>query len=284
MKNTAILLISCPDQKGIVASVANFLYQHNANILHADEHQDSETKLFFLRTEWELDDFSLSKDDFRKKFSIIANRFQMTWRVAYSGQKPKIAVMVSRQDHCLADLLYRHKNNEFHGEIKCIISNHPDAEDLVRFYGIKFIEIPVDKTDKIPSEHKILTVLKKYNIDLAVLARYMQILSAQFLDSFGKPIINIHHSFLPAFIGGKPYQMAYERGVKIIGATAHYVTPHLDQGPIIEQDILRVSHRDNIENMIRKGKDIEKIVLSRAVKAHLENRILTYANKTVIFD
>lgn len=284
MKDTATLLITCPDRKGIVATVAEFLYKHNANILHADEHQDSEKNLFFLRTEWDMSGFALDKKKFDTRFSPIANKFQMKWKVFYSADKPKIAIFVSKEEHCLADLLYRHKSKELHCGVSLIVSNHPDAKALAGFHGIPFHEIGVNKDNKSDAEQKILSLLKKNNVDLVVLARYMRILSAEFIQAFGNPIINIHHSFLPAFIGAKPYHQAYERGVKVIGATAHYVTADLDQGPIIEQDVLGVSHRDSVEDLVQKGKDIEKIVLSRAVKLHIENRVLTYGNKTVVFD
>ncbi len=284
MKNTATLLISCPDRKGIVATVANFLYQHNANILHADEHKDSEENLFFLRTEWDLGGFDLDKEALTALFSPIANEFQMSWKVFYSDVKQKIAVFVSQEEHCLADLLYRYKNNELSCEIAFVISNHNNAKSLAEFSSLPFYELNVTKENKLETEEQMLALLKKYDVDTIVLARYMQILSEQFIHEFGKPIINIHHSFLPAFVGAKPYRQAHEKGVKIIGATAHYVTAELDMGPIIEQDIQRISHRDSVEDLIQKGKDIEKIVLSRAVKWHTENRILRYGNKTVVFD
>lgn len=284
MKNTAVLLISCPDRKGIVATVSNFLYKHNANILNSAEHQDSEANLFFLRTEWDLKDFSLNKKEFNEQFGTLARQFNMDWRVVYSENIPNVTILLSKQEHCLADLLYRHKSGDLRCHIKLIISNHPDAKSLSDFYTIPFIQIPVNKENKSKSEKQILELLKKNKIDLIILARYMQILSNEFISEFQNPIINIHHSFLPAFIGAKPYHQAYKRGVKIIGATAHYATADLDQGPIIEQDIQRISHRDSIEDLMHKGKDLEKIVLSRAVKMHIENRILTYANKTVVFD
>lgn len=284
MKNTAALLINCPDRKGIIASVSGFLYSHNANILHSDEHQDNEANLFFLRTEWDLTDFTLTKKDFLNKFSPVAGKFNMNWKIVYSLDQKNVAILLSKEEHCLADLLYRHKSGELYCEIKCVISNHPVSSPLARFYQIPFYEIPVNKSNKTDSENKMIALLKKNNIDLVILARYMQILSPEFLQNFTNPVINIHHSFLPAFVGAKPYLQAYERGVKIIGATAHYVTTQLDQGPIIEQDIQRISHRDSIEDLIQKGKNIEKIVLSKAVKMHLENRILTYGNKTVVFD
>ena len=284
MKNSAVLLISCPDRKGIVAGVANFLYEHNANIVHADEHQDSERSLFFLRIEWDLADFTLDSEQFQLSFSQFAEKFHMQWRVAYSTSVPKMAVFVSKEDHCLADLLYRYKSGELTCAIPLIISNHPHAKSLADFYQIPFYEIPVDNDNKEHAEEQALTLLSKYSVDVVVLARYMRILSANFISVCAQPIINIHHSSLPAFIGKNPYHQAYERGVKIIGATSHYVTPDLDQGPIIAQDILHVSHRDSVEDLIQKGRDIEKIVLSRAVKWHINNKILVYANKTVVFD
>lgn len=284
MKDTATLLITCPDKKGIVATVADFLYKHNANILHADEHQDSEKNLFFLRTQWDMSGFALSRKKFEVRFAPIADKFQMKWKIFYSTDKPKIAIFASKEEHCLSDLLYRHKSKELNCGIPLIISNHPDAKALSGFHGIPFYEIDMDKDNKTGAEQRILSLLKKNNVDLVVLARYMRILSENFIHEFGNPIINIHHSFLPAFVGSKPYHQAYERGVKVIGATAHYVTADLDQGPIIGQDVLRVSHRDSVGDLAQKGKDIEKIVLSRAVKLHIENRVLTYGNKTVVFD
>lgn len=283
MKNTAVLLISCPDRKGIAAAVADFLYKYNANILHADEHQDSEINLFFLRVEWDMEDFSLKPAQFQKEFSKIAKRFKMEWKVAYSKDKPKVALFVSFEDHCLADLLYRYKSGELNCNMQIIISNHSKAKLLADFYKVPFYEISVSRENKAATERKILSLLRQKEIDLVILARYMQILSPEFIRKFARPIINIHHSFLPAFVGAKPYHQAYKRGVKIIGATAHFVTKDLDQGPIIEQDVMRVSHRDSVSDLIQKGKDVEKMVLSRAVKNQIENRILTYSNKTVVF-
>lgn len=283
MKDTAVLLISCPDRKGVVVSIADFLYKHNANILHADEHQDGELNLFFLRTEWDLKDFALSRADFEKEFAPIAKKFQMDWELKYSKDKSKLALFLSKEDHCLADLLYRNKNNELYCDIKLVISNYPGAKEISEFYKIPFHLIESTE-NRSSDERKILSLLKENNIDLAVLARYMKVLSPELIREFGNPIINIHHSFLPSFIGMKPYHQAYQRGVKIIGATSHYVTKELDQGPIIEQDVQRITHRESVKELIQKGQDIEKIVLSRAVKWHLENRILAYANKTVVFD
>lgn len=284
MKKTAILLISCPDQKGLVASIANFLYQHNANILHADQHQDSELNLFLMRVEWDLDGFELDIEEFDRFFAPIAEKFQMTWKLAQSGHRPRMAIFVSRYDHCLADLLYRHQSGELACDIPLILSNHTDTQWLAEAYKIPFQHIPVEKDGKLEAEKDQLAILRHHHVDLIVLARYMQVLSADFIKHYPNRIINIHHSFLPAFHGAKPYHRAFERGVKLIGATSHYVTEILDDGPIIEQDVNRISHRDELDNLIQKGRDLEKMVLSRAVRWHIESRILLYANKTVIFD
>ena len=284
MKNSATLLITCPDTKGIVAAIADFLYQHNANILHADQHQDAENSLFLMRVEWDLKDFSLDEASFAEAFQGIAKTYKMTWELKFSKDKPLMAIMVSQYDHCLADLLHRHKNNELQCEIPLIISNHLDAQKLAEFYGIPFFHIPVEKDKKKEAEAEQFALFDKFQVDFIVLARYMQILSEDFVKRYPQRVINIHHSFLPAFIGAKPYHRAFERGVKLIGATSHYVTEVLDEGPIIEQDIDRISHRDQVEDLIQKGRDLERIVLSKAVRWHIENRILIYANKTVIFD
>ena len=284
MKNTATLLITCPDAKGIVASIANFLHQHNANILHADQHQDAENQLFLMRVEWDLDQFSLDEASFGEHFETVATQFSMQWQLKFSARKPRLALMVSQYDHCLVDLLHRYKQGELACDIPVIISNHRDTEALAQFYGIDFQYIPVTKDTKAEAEAAQFKLFDEYGIDLIVLARYMQILSSDFVARYPKQIINIHHSFLPAFIGAKPYHRAFERGVKLIGATAHYVTEDLDEGPIIEQDIARISHRDQVEDLLQKGRDLERVVLSRAVRWHIDNRILTYANKTVVFD
>lgn len=283
-KNTATLLITCPDSKGIVAAIADFLYQHNANILHADQHQDAENNLFLMRVEWDLAGFTLPTTDFEQYFAAIATRFNMEWQLKLSNKPVRVAIMVSQYDHCLADLLHRHKNGELVCEIPLIISNHRDTEALAKFYGVDFHYIAVNKDNKVEAEAQQFALFAQYEIDLIVLARYMQILSPDFVARYPKQIINIHHSFLPAFIGARPYHRAFERGVKLIGATGHYVTEVLDEGPIIEQDIDRISHRDQVEDLIQKGRDLERIVLSKAVRWHIENRILLYANKTVIFD
>jgi len=284
MKNTATLLINCPDQKGLVAAIADFLYRHDANIVHADQHQDAENNLFLMRVEWDLNGFGLTPETFEQAFTPIAERFQMQWKLKLSQQRPRIAIMVSHYDHCLVDLLYRHQSGELACDIPLIISNHKDTQRLADFYGIPFHHIEVTKDNKAEAEARQFALFDEHKIDLIVLARYMQILSPDFVKRYPQRIINIHHSFLPAFIGARPYHRAFERGVKLIGATSHYVTEVLDEGPIIEQDLMRVSHRDQIEDLIQKGRDLEKVVLSRAVRWHIENRILLYANKTVIFD
>lgn len=284
MKSTAILLIDCPDQRGIVAAVADFLYAHNANILHADQHQDNEAGLFFTRVEWDLAEFALDAATFKAKFAPIADQFKMRWRLEFSAQKPRLALFVSKFDHCLADLLYRYHSGELHCEIPLIVSNHEDARRLADFHGIAFHVLSVDAANKNKAEAQQLALLEKNRIDLVVLARYMQVLSPAFVARYPSRIINVHHSFLPAFSGARPYQRAYEKGVKLIGATSHYVTEELDEGPIIEQDVVRVSHRDQLEDLIQKGRDLEKAVLSRAVRWHIDHRILVYARKTVVFD
>jgi formyltetrahydrofolate deformylase (EC 3.5.1.10) len=276
--NSAVLLIDCPDQRGLVAAVSGFLYEHNANILHADQHQDAEAGLFFMRVEWDLAGFRLSEADVPRKFAPVAARFGMRWRVEYSGRRLRTAIFVSRETHCLVDLLHRHQTGELPCEIPLIVSNHPDAEELASFFRIPFALVPHTK------EATQIEMLEKHGVQLVVLARYMRILSPDFVRRYPNRIINVHHSFLPAFIGARPYHQAYARGVKLIGATAHYVTEELDDGPIIEQDVLRVSHRDQLGDLIQKGRDLEKLVLSRAVRWHLEHRILSYANRTVVFD
>ncbi len=284
MKNTAVLLLSCPDQRGLVAAIANFLLAHNANILHADQHQDGELKLFLMRVEWDLGGFALPLADFARAFAPIAAQYHMTWRLAESAQKSRMAVFVSKFDHCLADLLYRYQSGELHCEIPIILSNHEDTRWLAETYRLPYQHIAVNRDAKEEAEKTQLAIMRDRRVDFIVLARYMQVLSPRFIAHFPQRIINIHHSFLPAFHGAKPYHRAFERGVKLIGATSHYVTETLDDGPIIEQDVARISHRDTLEDLIHKGADLEKIVLSRAVKWHLDNRVLVYANKTVVFD
>ncbi|MBE9122313.1 formyltetrahydrofolate deformylase [Tychonema sp. LEGE 07199] len=279
---TATLLISCPDRKGLVALLANFIASHNGNIIHADHHTDFTAGLFLSRLEWQLDDFDLKTEEITPAFSELAKDLQASWQLHFSSKVRRIAIWVSRQDHCLLDLIWRQRSQEIWGEIPLIVSNHEKLKPIAAQYGIDFEYIPITKDNKAIQEARQLEVLKTYNIDLVVLAKYMQILSQDFMIKFPN-VINIHHSFLPAFIGANPYERAYERGVKIIGATAHYVTPDLDAGPIIEQDVVRVSHRDAVSDLVRKGKDLERVVLARAVRYHLQNRVLVYGNRTVVF-
>jgi len=284
MRNSAILLISCPDRKGVVASIAEFIYRHNGNILHADEHGDRETNLFLTRVEFDATEFDIGPSDFATHFSAVAQKFEMQWRLAQSTYRPRMVILVSKYDHCLVDLLYRHKSGELACEIPLIISNHPDNKPTADFYRIPYETIAISKDNKQAGEQKILGLLQQHAPDFIVLARYMQILSNDFVNRYPHRIINIHHSFLPAFIGAKPYHQAFARGVKLIGATSHYVTEVLDDGPIIEQDVVRISHRDSVEDLLQKGRDLEKVVLSRAVRWHIDNRVLLYGNKTVVFD
>src|SRR5207248_2108918 len=284
MKNTAILLVSCPDQKGVVAAIADFIYRHNGNILHADEHGDLDSGMFQMRVEFDPAEFRIDLADFAHHFSPIADKFEMTWRLAQSNYRPKMVILVSKYDHCLVDLLYRHKSGELACDIPCVVSNHAESQRIADFYRVPFFLVPVEKDSKQAAERQILGLLERQAVDFIVLARYMQILSTEFVNKYPNRIINIHHSFLPAFVGSKPYHQAFERGVKLIGATSHYVTEVLDDGPIIEQDVIRISHRDSVDDLLQKGRDLEKVVLSRAVRWHIENRVLLYGNKTVVFD
>lgn len=280
---TATLLVSCPDQRGLVAKIANFIYANGGNIIDADQHTDFAAGLFLTRIEWQLEGFNLPRELIGPAFKAIADPLQADWKLHFSDTVPRIAIWVSRQDHCLFDLLLRQQAKEFVAEIPLIISNHPNLQVVADQFGIDYHHIPINKENKPVGEAKQLELLRHYNIDLVVLAKYMQIVSADFIAQFPQ-IVNIHHSFLPAFVGANPYQKAHERGVKIIGATAHYVTSQLDAGPIIEQDVVRVSHRDEVDDLIRKGKDLERVVLARAVRSHLQNRVLIYGNKTVVFE
>lgn len=279
---SATLLISCPDQQGLVAKIANFIYANGGNIIHADQHRDEASGLFLSRIEWSLAGFNLPKELIGPAFNAIAQPLQADWQLRFSDTIPRIAIWVSRQNHCLLDLLWRHQAKEFAAEIPLIISNHDTLKPIADQFGIDFHHVPIRKETKGEQEAYQLKLLKQYDIDLVVLAKYMQILSGTFLSQFGK-VINIHHSFLPAFMGAQPYHRAHERGVKIIGATAHYVTEDLDAGPIIEQDVVRITHRDDVKDLIRKGKDLERIVLARGVRLHLQNRVLVYGNRTVVF-
>jgi formyltetrahydrofolate deformylase len=283
-KHTATLLVDCPDRKGLVAAIGEFLYKHNANILHADQHQDRERGMFLMRVEWDLTGFDLDLAEFPAVFQSVAKQYQLHWRLERADRPRRIALFVSKYDHCLADLLYRHQSGELACEIPLIIANHPDASRWATFHNIPFRLVPVVGDKKAETEARQLALLREHEIDLVVLARYMQVLSPEFVAHFPQRIINVHHSFLPAFSGAKPYHRAFERGVKLIGATSHYVTDDLDEGPIIEQDVIRISHRDTLEDLLEKGRDLEKMVLSRAVRWHIDHRILVYGGKTVVFD
>lgn len=280
----AILLFSCPDSRGIVAEVTHFISAYGGNITDSNQHNDSETNTFFMRVAWDISDFDIPREKIAQAFEPIAIKYNMDWRIEFSDKKTRMAVFVSKFDHCLYDILLRNKEGEIDADIVMIISNHKDAETIADYFDIPFYYFPVTRDNKSETEEKEIALLKQNNIDLVVLARYMQILSPRFVSEFRNKVINIHHSFLPAFAGAKPYHKAFERGVKIIGATSHYVTEDLDEGPIIEQDVVRVSHKDGIPDLIRKGRDIEKLVLSRALKLHIDHRILVFRNRTVVFD
>lgn len=284
MLQTATLLVCCPDRKGLVAALAQVLYGHGANILDADQHTDPVAGQFFQRIKFDLSELHTDRRTLEAAIREVGERFSMSWRLADGRQRSKIAILVSKYDHCLYDLILRQRSGELPAEIGMIISNHPDLEHIAQQFDIPFHCLPISKENKIEQEAKERELLDGAGIDLIVLARYMQILSADFLAHYPNRVINIHHSFLPAFMGSKPYHRAYERGVKLIGATAHYATADLDEGPIIEQDVVRSSHRDSVQDLVRKGRDLEKVVLARAVRWHLEDRVLVYDNKTVVFD
>nr|WP_321407732.1 formyltetrahydrofolate deformylase [uncultured Carboxylicivirga sp.] len=284
MRETAILRIHCPDQRGIVAKVTDFIHRHNGNVVYLDQHTDYSEDRFFMRVEWDLDGFEIPteqiKDVIQEK---LAWPMEMVWSLQFSHQVPRMAIFVSRSSHCLYDLLARYSAGELKVEIPLIISNHKDLEKVAKQFGLPFYYLPVTKDNKEEVEKEQIRLLEENNVDFIVLARYMQILSSEFNELYPNRIINIHHSFLPAFAGAKPYHAAHSRGVKIIGATGHYVTSDLDAGPIIEQDVTRITHHDTVQSLVQKGKDIEKIVLSRAVQAHVDRKTLVYKNKTIIF-
>jgi formyltetrahydrofolate deformylase len=278
----AVLLLCCPDRRGIVARVAGFLHEHGGNIVDADQHTDREHGLFLQRVEVDLPE-GTTADDLRAAFAPVADEFGMTWSV-HGDERPSLAVLVSKQGHCLYDLLGRAAMGELDADISVVISNHPDHADAAERFGVPFRHLPVDPADRPAQQRALLAALVEADVDLVVLARYMQVLPPDVTAAFEHRIINIHHSFLPAFVGARPYHQAHDRGVKIIGATAHYATAELDQGPIICQDTVAVSHRDDIDRFVRRGRDLEMVVLARAVQLHLEHRVLAYANRTVVFD
>ena len=280
---TAVLLLSCKDRPGLVAGVAQFIYQSGGNVIHADQHSDPVEGLFLQRVEWQLPRGDETREELTKAFAPLAQRHGMDWRLSFSDEAPRLAIFVLKQGHCLYDLLARHSMGELRGQIGVVVSNHRDLEPVARSFGVHYAHLPISAGAKRAQEEQAEELLQRYGIDLVVLARYMQILSDEFVAGRQGEIINIHHSFLPAFAGARPYHQAYERGVKIVGATAHYVTAELDEGPIIEQDVIRVSHRDAVADLIRKGRDLEKVVLARALALHLGHRVLTYGNKTVVF-
>ncbi|MBI9104322.1 MAG: formyltetrahydrofolate deformylase [Spirochaetales bacterium] len=285
MKNEkAILLISCQDRRGIVAEISHFISTYSGNIIHSDQHNDDTSNTFFMRIEWNLEGFTIPREKISQAFESIALKFKMDWELKFSSKKTKMAIFVSKYDHCLYELLLRNRAGELEADIVQIISNHEDARSIAEYFDIPYEVFKITKETKREQEAREIELLESQGAELIVLARYMQILSPEFGEHFRNRVINIHHSFLPAFIGAKPYHQAYARGVKIIGATCHYVTEDLDQGPIIEQDVSRISHRDTVEDLIIKGKNLEKLVLSRGVKLHLEHKVHVFGNKTVVFD
>jgi formyltetrahydrofolate deformylase len=292
MKDSAVLLIDCPDRKGLVARVAGLLYERGANILHADQHQDHDLGLFFMRVEWAMDGTGengtsaarFDLEGFKAVFAPLAAELGMRWKLSSSARRLRIALFCSQYLHCMADLLHRWRTGELECEIPVIVSNHREVEQLAAFYGIRFEYVAVTAATRADAEARQMELLARHEVELVVLARYMQILSPAFVERYPAAIINVHHSFLPAFTGARPYHAAHARGVKLIGATSHYVTEVLDDGPIIEQDVARISHRDQVEDLVARGRDLERMVLSRAVRWHLGRRILCYGNKTVVFD
>ena len=281
---TAILLISCKDHKGLVARVSGFIHEFGGNILDSDHHTDRETGDFLMRTVFDLAGFQIPQEEIADAFAPIAKIFTMNFQLYFSDRKPRIGILVSQYDHCLVDVLQRHRRGELAIDIPVIVSNHQTSEWWANLFHIPFRHFPVTPQTKERQEREVLAVFRKHQVELVVMARYMQIISEKFLEEIGCPVMNIHHSFLPAFVGAKPYHQAYDRGVKIIGATAHYATPELDEGPIIEQDVVRVGHRDTVQDLIRKGRDLEVLVLARAIRLHIEHRVLVYGRKTVVFD
>ena len=284
MMKTAKLLLHCPDKPGILAEVTDFITVNKGNIIYLDQYVDHVENIFFMRIEWELKNFLIPQEKIEDYFATLyAQKYEMFFRLYFSDTKPRMAIFVSKMSHCLFDLLARYTAGEWNVEIPLIISNHPDLQHVAERFGIPFYLFPITKETKEEQEKKEMELLAKHKVNFIVLARYMQVISERMIDAYPNRIINIHHSFLPAFVGAKPYHAAFERGVKIIGATSHYVTTVLDAGPIIEQDVVRITHKDTVEDLVNKGKDLEKIVLSRAVQKHIERKVLAYKNKTVIF-
>ena len=282
---SAILLVYCADRKGLIASVTEFIYRSNGNIIRLDQHVDSKKRIFFMRAEWDLNNTNLPVEELGVRFQAeIAEKFGMQWKLYFSDETPRIAVFVSKLSHCLYDILSRYQAKEWDVEIPLIISNHNNLETVAKGFGIDYYVFPITKTNKRSQEQKQLALLNEHNIETIVLARYMQIMTNEFVKNYPNRIINIHHSFLPAFPGAQPYHSAYERGVKIIGATSHYVTSELDAGPIIEQDIVHISHKDTVMDLIRKGRDLEKVVLARTIWHHLRRKVLVHDNRTIVFE
>ena len=282
---SAILLVYCADRKGLIASVTEFIYRSNGNIIRLDQHVDSKKRIFFMRAEWDLNNTNLPVEELGVRFQAeIAEKFGMQWKLYFSDETHRIAIFVSKLSHCLYDILSRYQAKEWDVEIPLIISNHPDLEPVAKGFGIDYYVFPITKTNKRSQEQKQLALLNEHNIETIVLARYMQIMTNEFVKNYPNRIINIHHSFLPAFPGAQPYHSAYERGVKIIGATSHYVTSELDAGPIIEQDIVNISHKDTVMDLIRKGQDLEKVVLARTIWHHLRRKVLVHDNRTIVFE
>ena len=285
MMKTAKLLLHCPDKPGILAEVTDFITVNKGNIIYLDQYVDHVENIFFMRIEWELKNFLIPQEKIEDYFATLyAQKYEMFFRLYFSDTKPRMAIFVSKMSHCLFDLLARYTAGEWNVEIPLIISNHPDLQHVAERFGIPFYLFPITKETKEEQEKKEMELLAKHKVNFIVLARYMQVISERMIDAYPNRIINIHHSFLPAFVGARPYHAAFERGVKIIGATSHYVTTELDAGPIIEQDVVRITHKDTVQDLVNKGKDLEKIVLSRAVQKHIERKVLAYKNKTVIFN
>lgn len=283
-QNTAVLLMHCPDKPGIIAVITEFINANGGNIIYLDQYVDRVNGVFYMRVEWDLDKFGIPTEKINDYFqTLYAQRYELTYKLSFTSKPQRMAIFVSKMSHCLYDILARYIAGEWDVEIPLIISNHPDLKIVAEQFGIPFEVVPLNNSNKVEMEQVEFDLLARYNIDFIVLARYMQVLSEDFINRYPDRIINIHHSFLPAFIGAKPYHAAYQRGVKLIGATSHYVTTDLDAGPIIEQDIVRITHKDTIDDLVKKGRDLEKIVLSRAVEKHIQRKILTYNNKTVVF-